>query len=187
MRNGLPVYQDEQITRAMEECRCRNGLAIDGGAHVGLWTLRLVRHFREVWGFEPQPQNFDCLKANVAGIDNVKILNVALGEIPGQALLTGFKEKTFGWRLGVSPGNTSIEVQTIRLDDLNLDVDLLKLDIEGGEYDALLGSEETLLRCRPVVVIEEKLDALERASRYLESLGMWCVYEARPDRIYVWE
>jgi hypothetical protein len=54
-------------------------------------------------------------------------------------------------------------------------VDFIKLDLEGYEYRALLGAAETLERCRPIVMFEEKgkgEDAeLKRAHDYLLSLG----------------
>src|SRR5262249_29595894 len=33
-------------------------------------------------------------------------------------------------------------------------VALLKIDVEGGEYQVLRGSKDTLLRCRPVIIFE---------------------------------
>ena len=50
-------------------------------------------------------------------------------------------------------GNTTI----VRLDSLNLqNVDYIKIDCEGFEYRVLQGAIETIKRCRPVVVIEQK-------------------------------
>jgi hypothetical protein len=50
---------------------------------------------------------------------------------------------------------TTVPMQT--LDSFALDdVDFMKLDCEGYEYFATLGAIETICRCRPVVIVEQK-------------------------------
>ena len=61
------------------------------------------------------------------------------------------------------------------VDSLKLDqLDLLKLDLEGHEYAGLLGARETIMRCKPFVIVEEKLDKMKRAIGFLTDLGMTC-------------
>lgn len=51
----------------------------------------------------------------------------------------------------------TIQVPVRRLDDLipaNTMVRLIKADIEGGEYDAFLGAQRTIKRCKPLIVFE---------------------------------
>ena len=45
-------------------------------------------------------------------------------------------------------------VHTIKIDDLNLKPDVVKLDIEGYEFNALLGARKTIKRFKPVIYIE---------------------------------
>jgi len=47
-----------------------------------------------------------------------------------------------------------IIVNTIKIDDLNLKPDLIKLDIEGYEYKALLGAVKTIKKFKPIIYIE---------------------------------
>merc|ERR1712196_335736 len=47
-------------------------------------------------------------------------------------------------------------VEVIRLDDLALPkLDLLKIDVESMEMELLLGAQETLKRCRPIIYVED--------------------------------
>jgi hypothetical protein len=90
------------------------------------------------------------------------------------------------------PGETDlpcIEVQRMSIDDMHLDhVDLIKLDVEGHEYIALMGALNTIKLCRPVIVIEEDQQKYNAgAARYLlENLGMQCVKSWKLNRLFVW-
>jgi hypothetical protein len=56
----------------------------------------------------------------------------------------------------VAPGRRG-RIEMIALDSLGLAAcDLLVLDVEGLEGSALTGARETLERCRPVIMVEER-------------------------------
>jgi antitoxin component HigA of HigAB toxin-antitoxin module len=65
-------------------------------------------------------------------------------------------------------------------------LDLLKLDVEGHEYEALQGAVHSIKKFKPVVIIEEKLDVEKRASAFLEKLGMRCVWHKKHDYLFTW-
>ena len=50
-------------------------VALDVGAHVGIWTRHLAEEFDTVWAMEPNPENFDCLTRNTDDLDNVVLRN----------------------------------------------------------------------------------------------------------------
>lgn len=139
----------EAVLKATEHRRT----ALDCGAHVGAWSKEIASHFEEVHSFEPSPANFECLKANTKGLENVTLHNVAVGE-----------GGTGSLHPPVNPGNSGAgwvvegnDFEIIKLDSLNLqDVDFIKMDIEGFEPAALRGAEETIKRWRPVVLVEQK-------------------------------
>lgn len=128
--------------------------AIDGGAHVGSWTRALAFKFKQVHAFEPQPDNYYCLIANTAALDNVRSYRTALGAVTGFVSLEPGTNSGC-WHVGKGKG-----AQMMPLDDLLVlkkrQVGYLKLDVEGFEYHALSGARELIHRCRPVVQIEEK-------------------------------
>ena len=51
--------------------------------------------------------------------------------------------------------NSTTEVECFRLDDLLQEKEPtnIKMDIEGAEYDSLLGAEQTISKCRPILAI----------------------------------
>jgi len=58
-------------------------LAIDGGAHVGLWTTEMAQYFKKVIAFEPDSKTFECLEKNTLDFQNVTILQNALSDREG--------------------------------------------------------------------------------------------------------
>ena len=127
----------------------KHRVAVDVGAHIGVWACELARRFKEVWAFEPCRENFDCLRANVR--EQAHILNVALGDqerMCDMALSEGGNSGM--WH--IIPGD-AVEMHTLNSYTLD-EVDLLKIDVEGFEDKVLMGAVETLRLSRPVVVFE---------------------------------
>lgn len=128
--------------------------AVDGGAHCGIWTRHLVKRFDAVHAFEPCPANFCYLHDNI-NAPNAVLHHTALGASHGSARMKPGpmrdpNQNSGQWHLAAGD-----EVSVVALDDYGLDVGLLKLDVEGYEYFALKGAEQTINRCRPVIVVEE--------------------------------
>ena len=83
-----------------------------------------------------------------------------------------------------SSGDTYVkgagDISMVKLDDLRLGrIDMLKIDTEGFELPIVKGARDTLLRCKPVVVVEQKGrderyhgDAKDAAVQFLAELGM---------------
>lgn len=166
---------------------CRPGVAIDGGAHVGSWTVKMAGYFSHVHAFEPKKENYDCLVKN-ASLPNVNLYNKALGQELGKS---GFKEGTNSGSGYLIDGD---EVEVITVDSLSLeDLAFLKLDVEGYEPQAVLGALETIQKFRPVVLVEQKPVTArygkdwQTAGRILEGLGYVLKEQCNNDFIYVWK
>lgn len=147
-------YQGNRLMRALPFCRHRR-VALDIGAHIGLWSVQLVEHFGTVVAFEPHPDSFAALAENVAG-KGVALHNCALGEGPaGVAWMT-----SIGLGAHIAPAGAdvpTIEVEVTSLDAIELPpIDFIKIDVEGFETYVLRGGERTIRRDRPVIVIEQK-------------------------------
>lgn len=134
-------------------------IAIDGGAHVGTWSKVLSRKFERVIAVEPSPDTHEALVANLEafGCSNVETKAVAIGQAPGFASMVlerrAAERKNTGGRQVRQGG--SIPIETIDSWELP-SLGLLKLDVEGYEASALRGAMQTLKRCRPIVIFEEK-------------------------------
>lgn len=153
-KGGGPVYQEPVRKKSIELTKDR-GLALDIGANVGLWSRDLTQAFTRVIAFEPVAAFRDCLLKNVTGL-NFEVRACALGE-----------EDTF-INMIITPENTGhshVDTSTMgggtipmhRLDSLELPkIDYIKIDCEGYENTILRGAKETILRDRPIMVVEHK-------------------------------
>ena len=120
-------------------------LAIDCGAHQGIWTRMMLTKFDRVWAFEPKWSNFVKLPE---GSHNVPM---AVGLDGGKYSLETGPENTGQWH--VRPGN---EIAMCALDWWDWpSCGFLKVDVEGWEAKALLGAQRLIERHGPVVLIEE--------------------------------
>jgi FkbM family methyltransferase len=125
-------------------------VAVDIGAHVGLWSYWMARDFAHVLAFEPSNEHRACLTRNVP-VDHLSVYATALGADTGQGQLVTPPGASGG--AYVDPAGTGISIHA--LDDYALDViDFCKIDVEGFELDVVRGAEATFRRTKPVIVIE---------------------------------
>lgn len=157
-------------------CRVKGGVAIDVGAHIGTHTLWLTGIMRlEVIALEANPAAFEVLKTNIANNDLSDLvipLNVAAGRTLGRVSIVDEVAGNSGMARCV-PDPRGF-VRQVRIDDIDDkgDVSLIKVDIEGGEIDALRGAEATISKHRPLIYAEAATDeASARLSAYLTGLG----------------
>jgi FkbM family methyltransferase len=183
-------YQKPQREKAYEyvqNWRC----AVDIGAHVGIFSCDFAQRFERVVAFEPMPSTRECLLRNVPG--NVDVKPFACGSHPGKVRMERSTKNSGGSRIIAADAmvDSLIEVEVVTLDSFGFEaVDLIKLDVEGFEPEAILGAEQTMRRCMPVVIVEEKLkpgnfDHVKRASELLLSFGYSKGELVGADRIYV--
>ena len=148
-----------QVLEIFDEDCYRVGLipekprVIDAGANVGVFTRYVLwrRPDARIVAVEPGPWNVACLRRNVADIapDRVQIIEAALGRTRSTTRLGGAHSDCL--RTGVADGQ---EVAVVPLSDILTEpTDLLKLDVEGAEMDALSGAGDGL-RCVNRVVVE---------------------------------
>jgi len=124
-------------------------VVVDAGASLGDHTAFYAQKAGTVCAFEPQAESFECLRQNTAHLANVKAINCALSDYAGQACIA--KQFNVGGS-GISPKGDPIK--TIALDSLGISPAFIKWDVEGHEVRALRGARMTIMRCRPVMVLE---------------------------------
>ena len=69
-------YEQGQFNKIKKEFK--GNIAIDVGAHVGIWTLRLSKYFGQVICFEPLLKHIECHNENCKSLNNVILNEVAL-------------------------------------------------------------------------------------------------------------
>jgi FkbM family methyltransferase len=121
-----------------------SGVILDAGANVGFFTaFAKTKGAKRIYSVEPDPSAFDCLEKNFIDDPNVICLNKALSDRTDIVL--------FDLSLGSSVSSTinkynkQTETHTIFIESFSLstffmlenNINLLKLDIEGAEYEVL--------------------------------------------------
>lgn len=145
---------------------------IDGGAHVGLYTVLAARGVGEsgfVVAVEPDLYNLKALRVNVdrAGAENVEIVGEALADGAGT---TAFYEtrSTIGSSLIERDDARVRFVRTTSIDALlgerAVDTLLVKLNIEGAETAALAGMRGVLERVESAAILVEVNPPLLKAA-----------------------
>lgn len=134
------------------------GLCIDGGAAAGFVTKALLResqcrvmsfepflgnapHFRKLIGEDARVVFYQAALGQFTGPGTFYVSRVVDGNQPGWEGLPGYSSEGYlvSANFKVTKGK-SFEVDVYRLEDLvSEEVTLLKLDLQGGEYDALVG------------------------------------------------
>ena len=137
---------------------------LDIGANIGYYTMlsaSLVGPGGSVTAIEPNPASAKLLEASrrANSFDNVVVVQVAAGRELGLLTLHGSYGNVMTSTApdGAAALINSTTVPTFRVDDLvprDKKIDFLKIDVEGAEYNALLGASELIKRCHPTIVSE---------------------------------
>ncbi len=167
IKNGIALNKnmqyDLQAWRIMQKILDKNSNCLDIGCHAGEfmdWMLELApqgHHF----GFEPIPELYKKLQDKFK--KKVGLYALALGAETGKARFTlvrnapaysGLQKRVYSVK---NPEIETIEVNVERLDNLFAALDqlkLIKIDVEGGEFDVIRGGKELILRCKPYIFFE---------------------------------
>lgn len=127
-------------------------LCIDLGANVGEMTQKFARQGAEVIAFEPDPDTFAVLEKNTASYDSVTLHQKAAGAHADELMLyrsSKYHQDPLQYSVAASlvrrdkkidtTNGTKVEVIDFVafLQALDRDVRILKIDIEGSEWDLL--------------------------------------------------
>jgi len=150
-------------------------IIFDVGGNNGDWTTQAQRHFphSKLYIFEPSERSFNILKSKFADVATTSVVKRALGDAPGFfPLYSDESGSPLSSLLKRNLDFTSLdfdqqeEVEVERLDDWcgarGIQPNILKLDIEGFELNALLGSRNTI---RNTQLIQFEFGGANRDSR----------------------
>ena len=156
-------YLENEISLLSVLCQ-KNKTSIDIGANYGAYLSYMLPYSKNCIGFEPNSYLAKVL-SNAFKSKDVKILNYALSDRFGTASL-----RVPIYHLGYSsiePRNhfsgkiryeNDVETQAVpmaQLDDFGFkEVGLIKIDVEGHEFEVLRGARKTLTRERPYLIVE---------------------------------
>ena len=163
--SGLREWEKETSPVILDNIR-RSRCFIDVGANCGVYTVLgcKINPTVRVVAVEPVPKVYAALANNVAqnGLDaRVTMLNVALGNTNGTACFHEAEDCTMGSFAvdgyhGRRGNVTQVKCRTMDsiVEELNLEPDFVKIDVEGFEDVVLSGADRTLSTFRPRIVLE---------------------------------
>ena len=174
------LYRYEpETTRLLKHLLAPGMTFADIGAHIGYFTRigsRSVGATGLVFAFEPDEANRKLLQENTGRFSNVHILDTAVTDRDGLVDFYHVREST-GCHSTIphSPSARKESVPATTLDTFmsrnSIDrVDVIKMDIEGGEWRALLGMKKVLAQRSLHLIMEYNPEALSRAGSSAEAL-----------------
>lgn len=132
-----------------------NSVVYDVGANIGVHTRAFAATGARVWAFEPNPRNFELLKINCQDLDNVYVVETAVGSTTGTTTIWEFDTEIPGNYGHLVSGQGGRACHQVRLDDIDApDPDVIKVDVEGAELQVLLGARERIGRNLPLIYLE---------------------------------
>ncbi len=186
---GRAIYMkgefDPKVFEALATGLHPGGVFVDVGANVGYYSLRaleLVGSGGAVHAFEVDPRPLRCLRKTIAkeAMGNVHLHEQAVGDRSGPAFLVRGNDCGHS-NVAMDGGGAPVSMTTLdawRERCPNGNVQVVKLDIEGGELRALRGATELLRRERPLLVCEatddpedQRYDDLQALFELLEAAG----------------
>jgi FkbM family methyltransferase len=154
---------------------------IDLGANIGTHSIIYSNYTNgKVYSFEPQKVVFDILNKNVKlnNCKNIITHNFGASDKNSKFYMNASYEKKDNQGAFAIDNNLNeengLEIECKIIDELNIEnVCYIKIDVEGHEYEALLGLKNLLIREHPTLMIEihNSCPTKNLSFKFLEKLG----------------
>jgi FkbM family methyltransferase len=183
------VYNIEAVVKQMPQ----KPVIIDIGANAGFFDVLILSKIKDakIFAYEPIPRNTQQIKtvldANPAIKNNVIVHQVAVTGTPGDKIDLYIESENDNSVIAsiFSDFNSSnankISVDTITLTDIFLkneltEVDIMKVDCEGSEYDIFYNTDPAIIRRAKMLLLEvhdldEKKNNITAMSKFLVEIG----------------
>lgn len=168
-------------------------VAIDCGANIGCHTIewaKTMHGWGEILAIEAQERVFYALAGNITlnNCFNARAVHAAVGSQVGEILVPQLnhcapasfgsleirqrnKAEQIGQEVNYSKENC-LPTRLLSIDSLGLKrLDLMKIDIEGMEMEALLGSEKSIRQFSPTLLIEKYKSNPNQITQFLGRLN----------------
>jgi FkbM family methyltransferase len=170
MSNGLLnkcYFGDETILSVIKKTSDQKKVfLLDCGCNYGFYSFYVASLSlgNRVLAFEASPETFNSCKVNLElnNFRNIDYRHLAISEVPGKFI--SFYESYNDWESSAThnkfKNNKIVNIETTTIDqelskkDLSNFVVIIKLDIEGNEFNAIQGGKDTILKYEPLIIIE---------------------------------
>jgi FkbM family methyltransferase len=172
----LGTFEKDKVAAFLKDLR-RDSVVYDIGANTGIYTLLAATRATggHVYSFEPLPRNLEILRRHISlnKLLNCTVIEAAVDSSSGTAQFAEGSTPEMG---ALSPGG-GLRVETVTLDHLRdsgtlAAPDLIKMDVEGNELEALRGAMRVLRTSRPILYAATHSSSLEAdCGEFLRELG----------------
>ena len=165
--------REEQSMVLFKEIISSNSNIIEVGGHIGFVSIlfdRINGPSGKTYVFEPGSNNLPYIEQNIGSSSRIKLIKKAVGNQQGtidffEDNLTGQNnsvvENFEGLKVNQSIAfvesktkKVSVPITSLDAELGNLKIDFIKIDIEGGEWPALLGAQDLMSRQKPALMVE---------------------------------
>lgn len=156
----------------------REDILVDVGAYIGDSIAQYVRMYgqgyKKIYAYEVSPDSCAAMRdyMNKLGLHDVIIRNKGAGSQPGELFLHRSSSDASANQL-TADENAGQRIEVVPLDDdIPETITFLKMDIEGAEWDTLLGCERIISQNHPklAVCVYHGYDDLWRIPALIESM-----------------
>jgi len=155
-------------------------VCLDVGANIGNHSVFFTQFFDKVYALEPSPIALDILNVNAKWYPKIEVLpygasdkvevveasflaeNIGATRIINNDIVVGQKVVSFECR----------PIDDLLPKDLHRDVGFIKIDVEGYEYQALLGCKDVISNSMPVIAFEMLKSEFDKNAARITSLLM---------------
>ena len=131
-----------------------NKVFVDVGAYVGDSTKDFIdtyKNYKNIYCYEMTSETMATLKNNLCKYENIVYLNKAVSSSNGVGYFT---DELIDASTNKLVNNGNVETEIVSLDnDITEKVDMIKMDIEGEEYNALVGCKNHIINDKPILLI----------------------------------
>jgi len=160
-------FGDETIISAIKKISGqRKVFLVDCGSNYGFYSLYVasISQENQVLAFEASPKTFNSFRTNLElnNFKNIDCRNLAISEVSQKFI--SFYESYNDWESSAThnkfTNNKIVKIQTTTIDqelskkDLSNFAVIIKLDVEGNEFNAIQGGKDTILKYEPLITIE---------------------------------
>jgi FkbM family methyltransferase len=144
VRELLEADRERRIAELFERTVPAGGLVLDIGAHLGYFTLLAARRGADVIAFEPNPATLPYLRDSVSANGLEDHVTIVAKAVAGEAGRRSFFPSVGGdmsslHRTDAATGDIEVETTTVDAVVAGRPVDVVKMDVEGAELEALAG------------------------------------------------
>jgi FkbM family methyltransferase len=178
---GRGRHPNEEMLELLSAFITKESIVVDGGAHIGTVAVPLAAQARKVIAFEPDSGSFNLLRENAyLNGASVDLRNKGLGPFSARASMMCVRPGNAGSNtLTIGDGSTTIAALDAEVSHAHL----IKLDVEGMEYEVLQGATRLIKGSQPTVYFEVNLSQLRAHAASLRNLESF--FRVHNYRLYI--